>query len=189
MEPDNAELQDVGWSKRGNHRHSEQHPPLSYQQRRARELHNPLILSGQGVRLSIDKNTLLVRNGFTHYPQAAEEWRFFPRDRKLPSRIVLVDVSGSVTFDVLAWLATQGVPLVQIDWQGQMTSVAGGFGYGADLAIMQLQFQKHEGPEAFEFAKWLIQRKIENGIDTVTTAFPASPAVEVTVQRLRAFSF
>ena len=173
-----------GWSNRGNHWLSELHQPLSYHDSIKRELHKPLILSGHGVRLVIDKGTLLVRNGFTHHPQTTEEWRFFPKDRKLPSRIVLVDVSGSVTFDVLEWLSAQGVPLVQINWRGEMISVAGGFGYGADLAIMQLQFQKHEGLEAFEFAKWLIRRKIENGIATVTTAFPASPAVEATVQRL-----
>ena len=32
----------------------------------------PLILSGHGVHLRVDKSTLHIRNGFTHYPQDQE---------------------------------------------------------------------------------------------------------------------
>ena len=34
----------------------------------------PLILAGHGVSLRIDHGSLLVRNGFTHYPQDREQW-------------------------------------------------------------------------------------------------------------------
>ncbi|MGH6877539.1 MAG: hypothetical protein ACREHV_09210, partial [Rhizomicrobium sp.] len=67
----------------------------------------PLILSGHGVSLRIDHCSLLVRNGFTHYPQEREEWRFFSGDWRLPSRIVLLDVDGGISFDALAWLANR----------------------------------------------------------------------------------
>ena len=29
----------------------------------------PLIICGHGARLNIDRGTLFIRNGFTHYPQ------------------------------------------------------------------------------------------------------------------------
>src|SRR5438309_1053611 len=53
----------------------------------------PLILTGHGMRLRVDNRALLVRGGLTHYPQKAEEWRFFPGDRSLPSRIIVIDGS------------------------------------------------------------------------------------------------
>src|SRR5262249_13777235 len=40
----------------------------------------PLVLTGHGVQLRLDRGTLFVRNGFTHYPQTREEWRLFPGD-------------------------------------------------------------------------------------------------------------
>ena len=48
----------------------------------------PLELVGHGVRLRVHQGTLLVQNGFTHYPQKREELRLFPGDRRLPSRII-----------------------------------------------------------------------------------------------------
>jgi len=65
----------------------------------------PLIICGHGARLNIDRGTLLIKNGFTHYPQEREEIRFFRGDPHLPSRIIIFDASGSITFDVLEWLS------------------------------------------------------------------------------------
>ncbi len=45
----------------------------------------PLILTGHGVYLGVNHGALVVRNGFTHYPQKREERRLFPGDRKLPN--------------------------------------------------------------------------------------------------------
>src|ERR1051325_11426924 len=100
-------------------------PRHPHQKRKHR---NPLVLGGHGVRLRIDRGSLLVQNGFTHYPQRREEWRFFPGHPDLPSRIVVVDADGRITFDVLAWLSTQGIPLVQVNWRGEALIVAGGVG-------------------------------------------------------------
>ncbi len=48
---------------------------------------------------------LMRSHGFTHYPQALRESRFFPRASNLPSRIVVLDGSGSLPFDGMDWLA------------------------------------------------------------------------------------
>lgn len=56
----------------------------------------PLILTGHGINIRVDHNTLLILNGFTHYPQKAELIRFFPGDGNLPDRIVILDASGAV---------------------------------------------------------------------------------------------
>src|SRR5262245_12816611 len=80
----------------------------------------------------------IVKNGFTHYPQKREEWRFFPGHPDLPTRIVVVDGDGALTFGVLAWLATQQIPLVQINWRGEAI-VVGGAAYVADFELVQAQ--------------------------------------------------
>ena len=82
-----------------------------------------MILAGHGVSLRIDAGTLLVRNGFTHYPQKQETYRFFKGDADLPPRIIMLDGSGSITFDVLTWLNEQKVPLIKIDWTGNAATV------------------------------------------------------------------
>jgi hypothetical protein len=74
----------------------------------------PLILSGHGVSLRIDGGSLLIRNGLTHYPQKAETYRFFKGELAIPERIIMLDGTGSISFDVLAWLAEQRVSLIQI---------------------------------------------------------------------------
>lgn len=89
-----------------NKRKSRRGPP-------PRRMHQPLILTGHGVRLNIDQGTLLVRQGFTHYPQEQELYRFFPNDRYMPSRIIVVDGNGSITLDVIGWLSQQNIPLVK----------------------------------------------------------------------------
>src|SRR5262249_22100424 len=80
-----------------------------------RHVNLPLVLTGHGMSLRIDNGALVVRNGFTHYPQTVDERRYFRGDRKSPSRIIAVDGSGSISFDVLAWLSEQEIPLIQID--------------------------------------------------------------------------
>src|SRR5262245_24237618 len=54
----------------------------------------PVILAGHGVSLRIDRGTLLIRNGLTHFPQDREEYRFFRGDLNLPTRILMLDGSG-----------------------------------------------------------------------------------------------
>ena len=88
----------------------------------------------------------MIRNGFTHYPQKREEYRFFRGDLSLPSRIILLDGSGTISFDVLSWLAEQGVPLVRIDWQGHVQTVLGNTGYAANPHRVAWQVETRADP-------------------------------------------
>lgn len=78
----------------------------------------PLILCGHGVSMRVDAGALVIRDGFTHYPQEQQIHRLFPGDLALPLRIILLDGSGTLSFDVLSWLAEQGIPLVRVKWSG-----------------------------------------------------------------------
>jgi CRISPR-associated protein Cas1 len=91
-----------------------------------------VILAGHGVSLRIHGGALEIQNGLTHYPQSRETYLFFRRDVDLPERIILLDGSGSVSFDVLSWLAEQKVSLIRIDWKGDIVCIAGASGYAAN---------------------------------------------------------
>ena len=68
-----------------------------------------LILAGHGVLLRIHGGALEIQNGLTHYPQRRETYLFFRGDPDLPERIILLDGSGSISFEVLSWLNEQQV--------------------------------------------------------------------------------
>jgi CRISP-associated protein Cas1 len=79
-----------------------------------------LVLAGHGVSLRVEGGSLAIRNGFTHYPQKREIIRYFRGDVALPERIILLDGSGSISFDVLSWLSEQKVSFIRIDWKGDI---------------------------------------------------------------------
>jgi CRISPR-associated protein Cas1 len=127
-----------------------------------------LILAGHGVSLRVENGALTIQNGFTHYPQQRGIIRYFRGDVALPERIILLDGSGSVSFDVLSWLAEQKVALIRIDWKGDIVCVAGASGYSANPFRVRWQLETRENPEQRDdFCRSIITRKIEATIVTL----------------------
>lgn len=139
----------------------------------------PLILGGHGVHLSIDRDTLLIRDGLTHAGQERATHRFFKGDPGRPPRIVMLDGSGSLSFDVLTWLSEQGVPLFKANYQGELVSVvAGRAAYDPERVMWQVQTRAD--PEArLAFASALIHAKLTSTLETLERVIPKSPAREV----------
>jgi len=134
---------------------------------------HPLILSGHGVSLRVENGSLVVRDGFTHYPQEQKRLRFFPRDLELPARILMLDGSGTLSFDVLNWLADQGVALARVKWNGEVATVAGGNGYAADSAKLDWQKETRSDPaKRLSFAADLIRRKLVASLETLERYIP-----------------
>ena len=126
-----------------------------------------LILAGRGVSLRIENGAPTIQNGFTHYPQKRERIRYFPRDLALPERIILLDGSGSISFDVLSWLAEQKVSFIRIDWKGDIVCV-GASGYSANSFRVRWQLETGENPEhKNDFCRSIITQKIEASILTL----------------------
>ncbi|MDE2166562.1 MAG: CRISPR-associated endonuclease Cas1 [Alphaproteobacteria bacterium] len=146
----------------------------------------PLILTGHGVSLRIDHGSLLVRNGFTHYPQDREEWRFFSGDWRLPSRIVLLDVDGGISFDALAWLGTRQIPMVQINWRGEVTNIVCMIGTAVSTKLAERQRAARAGRQCVRIAHDLITQKVANSIATLRSAFPNSPVAKSALKKLNA---
>ena len=176
---------DHEWARRCSFWHSHQFGGDKARRRRQR-CSTPLILCGHGVSLRVEAGTLLIRNGFTHYPQQREEFRYFRGDLDRPARIILVDGSGSISFDVLDWLAEQDVPLIRISWTGEVVTVAGA-GYSADPETVEWQRKMRADPAArLSFSCDLIRRKIENSIETLQGAIPPLENCDRAISKLHA---
>jgi CRISPR-associated endonuclease Cas1 len=98
----------------------------------------------------------------------------------------MLDGSGSISFDVLDWLAEQRVALIRIDWKGEVVSVIAGSGFAADQAKVHWQMEPGADPaRRIEFATNLIAEKIANSIKTLETVIPASCSQKGAILRLR----
>ena len=175
---------DLGWAERCQYWLTS---PVPNQRpvRRRRQTHELLILAGHGIRLRVDNGSLVVRNGYTHYPQSAEEHRFFRGDRLLPSRIIVLDGSGSITFDVLSWLSEQNVPLIRVNWRGEVVTALGA-GHATDPKLLARQLQTQGNSRGLQFAISLIRTKLINSVETLSIALPPSPARTQAIMQLQA---
>jgi CRISPR-associated endonuclease Cas1 len=127
---------------------------------------------------------LVVRNGFTHYPQERQELRLFPGDRRLPSHIVVLDGDGSISLDVIAWLSRQRVPLVLLDWRGEVVSVVGE-GAAYDPSLREAQLTAKRNGVGLRVATQLIKDKISQSRVTLRTLRKVSSR-EATLSKLEA---
>jgi CRISP-associated protein Cas1 len=177
-EPTPAEIEleqdDIAWATRSGMWQSRVGKASARRSKRAKA-QPALILAGHGVSLRVENGALTIQNGFTHYPQKREMIRYFRGDVGLPERIILLDGNGSISFDVLSWLAEQKVTLIRIDWKGDLVRVAGASGYSANPFRVRWQFETRENPEQRnEFCRSIITRKIEATIITLEKSIPRS---------------
>eukprot|EP01035_Chromulina_nebulosa_P063076 gene63076-86285_t len=172
---------DVAWAARNEHWRAQSGQRRGYSARRERRS-APLILCGHGVSLRVDKGTLHICDGFTHWPQERVEYRLFKGARDLPPRIVMLDGSGSLSFEVISWLAAQNVSLVRLTYQGEVETVIGGAGYAADPHKVQWQIETRNDPaRRIEFCCELITAKIESSLKTLTQVIPDSAARKIAI--------
>ncbi|MBP6367028.1 MAG: CRISPR-associated endonuclease Cas1 [Nitrosomonas sp.] len=171
----NSEDDDYLWAKRAAYWEDKVNSNLSIQANQKRRRKKPivLILSGHGVNLRVERGALSIQNGFTHYPQKRETWLLFPGQSNLPERIVMLDGNGSLSFDVLTWLSNQQIPLVQINWQGEVITVLGGNSHAADARLIEAQRTVIGSSEGLKISLELIKQKIQ-GCQSTLSFFPES---------------
>jgi CRISPR-associated protein Cas1 len=180
-----SEAHDCGWAERCAYWLSAKPAGHGRHGPAPRHTHEPLILTGHGLGLRVDHGALVVHNGFTHYPQRAEEYRFFKGDRNLPSRIIVLDGSGSLSFDVLSWLSEQEVPLIRINWRGDVVAAVG-TGHTVDPRLVRQQLQMQLNGHAQKIAISLIRTKFHNCVETLLAALPSSLRRDQAIARLQA---
>lgn len=160
--------EETSWAERGWHWEGASRTPTEPPtiRRRRKTERKPLVLAGHGVRLRVHQGSLVVQNGFTHYPQKREEHRLFPGDRRLPSRIIALDSDGSISLDVIKWLSQQDIPLVLLSWQGEVVSVIGDGG-AYDPELRDAQVAAKRSGLGLQISIQLIEEKIVGSIQTL----------------------
>ena len=160
------------WAVRNAHWLEQSTKPTAPKSRWARRV-EPLILCGHGVSLRVEKDTLFIRNGATHYPQERESWRFFRGDRSNPPRILMLSGTGSISFDVLAWLSEQNISLIRLDYQGNVANVLAGSGSAFLPEKVNWQIETRGDTEKrIAFCCELIADKIANTLHTLKSTIP-----------------
>jgi CRISPR-associated protein Cas1 len=168
------EEDDIAWATRAGMWQSRVGKASARRTKRAKA-QPALILAGHGVSLRVENGALTILNGFTHYPQKREIIRYFRGDVALPERIILLDGSGSISFDVLSWLAEQKISFIRIDWKGDIVCVAGASGFSANPFRVRWQLETRENPaQRNEFCRSIITQKIEASISTLEKSIPRS---------------
>ena len=154
--------------------------------RRERET-RPLVLTGHGVSIRVDKGCLLVRDGNTHYPAERREWRFFNGALDIPPMVVVVDGSGEITMDAFDWLATQRVPLIRLRWDGQFMALATTGAQAASAHKIYWQERTRNDPVArLSFARDLIHDKALSTLVTMEEHLPRSRVWEDALKNVTA---
>lgn len=157
----------------------------SKRKRRERETRG-LILAGHGISISVNRGTLLIRNGNTHYPSKSSVTRLFKGDLSLPPRLVLIDGSGSITLDALDWMSEQRIDLIRLKWDSLINSVASTSGYSADRKRVEWQLgTRSNNAKRVEFASSLIKAKIKETLTNLETLLPSSPSREKAITNSR----
>ena len=171
---DNQE-DDLLWAKRASYWEGKVSSSITAPSKRTSRRKKPsaIILSGHGVNLHVEQGALSIQNGFTHYPQKRESWRLFPGQLNLPDHIVMLDGNGSLSFDVLAWLSHQKIPLVQINWQGEVITVLGCNIQAAHARLVEAQRSAIGSKVALNISIELIKQKIL-GCQTTLSSFQES---------------
>lgn len=183
--PQEEVTDDLAWADRGDYWQALADPPEGLPSLWAPKRDSkPLVLTGHGVRLRIRHGALEVRHGFTHYPQKSPTQLLFPGDRRIPSRIVLIDVDGAITFDVIEFLSRHGIPLVVLDWRGRVVSTLSGKPGPADLRLREAQIAGQTNGTGLRIATGLIRNKFGGSIETLRS-LPRSQRIVAGIDRLR----
>lgn len=175
------------WAVRGDYWLKKLNPVSQYIPRKRHKNSKPLILSGHGIRLKVEADTLLITCGFTHFPQSREQYRLFPGDSQMPSRIVVLDGDGHITLDALEWLSRQGVSFVQIDWKGNVSGV-GGASYAATPELVKHQLDIHKNGKAFELIKSLVVEKLNHACNTLQSIDIKNPDIESRLKKIHDYA-
>lgn len=179
-----SEIDDISWAERSEYWRNFE--PAKRGRRKKYRFREPLILCGHGANVQVNHQTLLVRNGRTHYPQQQEKFRFFPGDPNLPDRIIILDASGGISFDALSWMSEQKVSLVQLDWRGRV-NFSGNSGFSANPNLVRVQSQIQGSKAAIEINRQIIAAKFDTCAETLRSIFGNSEIANEAISKIQAW--
>ena len=78
---------------------------------------NPLLVSGFGTNISVDKRRLIIQNKLDN-----QRHEYYSHQIKHDS--VIVDRhTGSISFEAMRWLVKHNIPIAMLNWNGNLLSI------------------------------------------------------------------
>ena len=120
---------------------------------------NPLLLSGFGISINVDKRKLIINNKIKN-----QRLEFYPH--KINHDGIIIDGHyGNVSFEAMRWLAKHDISLTLLDWNGKLLSVT-----QPDTPksgrLRVTQYQKYlDNDFRFKIAIKIINNKISNSLN------------------------
>ena len=78
---------------------------------------NPLLISGFGTNISVDKRRLIIQNKLDN-----ERYEYYPHQIKHDS-VIIDGHTGSISFEAMRWLVKHNIPITMLNWNGNLLSV------------------------------------------------------------------
>ena len=120
---------------------------------------NPLLITGFGTSINVDKRKLIITNKLKD-----TRLEFFPH--KINHDGIIIDGhTGNITFEAMRWLSKHNINLTLLNWNGQLlANVMPEQPKSGKLRVKQ--YQKYLDSEArFEIALKIVQTKVEHSLN------------------------
>ena len=124
---------------------------------------NPLLLSGYGISITVNRTYLTVSNAHSE----TENYEFRPH--RIPYDSIIIDGHyGSVSFEAMRWLSKHDVSLTLLNWNGNLLSVTQPQEtLNADLKIKQ--YEKYLNSESrLYIAGQIVMQKVKSSLSLIT---------------------
>ena len=117
---------------------------------------NPLLLSGFGISISVDKRRLIIQNKL-----ANERLEYYPHQISHDS-IIVDSHTGNITFEAIRWLMKHDIPVTMLNWNGNLLGVT--LPQGPKAGKLRIaQYGKHLDRKArYDIAARIVNQKIVN---------------------------
>jgi CRISP-associated protein Cas1 len=117
---------------------------------------NPLLLSGFGISISVDKRKLIILNKVTK-----DHFKFYPHQIRHDS-IIVDGHTGNITFEAIRWLMKHDIPLTILNWNGNLLGVT--LPQSPKAGKLKIaQYRKYlDSATRYDIAAKIVNQKIDN---------------------------
>lgn len=134
---------------------------------------NPLLISGFGTSIFVDKRRLIVKNSLEN-----KHFEFYPHQIDYDS-IIIDGHTGNITFEAMRWIMKHNINLTLLNWNGNLlANTLPSEPKNGKLRI--LQYQKYLDDNArYEISKELIRQKESSSFNLLKELSRYYPEVDV----------
>ena len=120
---------------------------------------NPLLISGFGTSINVDKRKLIIHNKLKN-----EKLEFYPHQISHDS-VILDGHTGNITFESMRWLMKHDIQLTLLNWNGNLLATT--LPEGPKSGRLRIkQYQKYQDEKIrYKIAQKIVRSKVESSFN------------------------